>query len=43
VSDVQAEVCWSLKLEAKIDEVRAPSPEDLRLIRDELDPKGMYR
>ena len=43
VSDVQAEVGWPLKLAAKIDEVSAPSPEDLRLIRDELDPKAMYR
>jgi acyl CoA:acetate/3-ketoacid CoA transferase beta subunit len=43
VTDVQAEVGWPLKLAAKIDEVSAPSPEDLRLIRDELDPKGMYR
>jgi glutaconate CoA-transferase, subunit B len=43
VSDVQAEVGWPLRLAAKIDEVSAPSTEDLRLIRDELDPTGMYR
>jgi glutaconate CoA-transferase, subunit B len=43
VSDVQAEVGWPLRLAANIDEVSAPSTEDLRLIRDELDPTGMYR
>ena len=43
VSDVQAEVGWPLRLAARIDEVSAPSAEDLRLIRDELDPAGMYR
>jgi glutaconate CoA-transferase subunit B len=43
VEDVQAEVGWPLKLALKIDQVSAPSAEDLRLIRDELDPTGMYR
>jgi glutaconate CoA-transferase subunit B len=43
VEDVQAEVGWPLKLAPQIDHVSAPSAEDLRLIRDELDPTGMYR
>jgi glutaconate CoA-transferase, subunit B len=43
VNDVQSEVGWTLKLATKIDEVSAPSAEDLRLIREELDPNGMYR
>jgi glutaconate CoA-transferase, subunit B len=43
VEDVQAEVGWPLKLAAQIDQIGAPSAEDLRLIRDELDPTGMYR
>jgi len=43
VDDVQAEVGWPLRLVAKIEEVSAPSAEDLRLIREELDPNGMYR
>jgi glutaconate CoA-transferase subunit B len=43
VNDVQAEVGWPLKLREKIEEVTAPSLEELRLIREELDPNGMYR
>ena len=43
VSDVQAEVGWPLKLAGKIDEVSEPSAEELRMIRAELDPAGMYR
>src|SRR5499433_1317676 len=41
--DVQAEVGWPLKLAQKIEEVTAPSTEELHLIRDEVDPQGMYR
>ena len=43
VNDVQAEVGWPLRLAEKIEEVTAPSLEELRLIREELDPNGMYR
>jgi glutaconate CoA-transferase, subunit B len=43
VDDVQAEVGWPLKMAQEIEEVIAPSTEDLRLIREELDPNGMYR
>jgi glutaconate CoA-transferase subunit B len=43
VNDVQAEVGWPLRLAEKIEEVAAPSLEELRLIREELDPNGMYR
>jgi glutaconate CoA-transferase, subunit B len=43
VNDVQTEVGWPLRLAEKIDEVTAPLAEDLRLIREELDPNGMYR
>jgi glutaconate CoA-transferase, subunit B len=43
VTDVQTEVGWPLRLAQKIEEVTAPSAEDLRLIREELDPNGMYR
>jgi glutaconate CoA-transferase, subunit B len=43
VNDVQAEVGWPLRLAEKIEQVTAPSAEDLRLIREELDPNGMYR
>ena len=41
--EVQGEVGWSLRQAATITEVPAPSNEELRLIRDELDPSGMYR
>jgi len=41
--NVQEEVGWPLSLATKIEEVSAPSAEELRLIREELDPSGMYR
>jgi glutaconate CoA-transferase subunit B len=41
--EVQAEVGWPLRSAEKIEEVAPPSGEELRLIRDEVDPKGMYR
>ena len=41
--NVQEEVGWPLRLAAKIEEVSAPSVEELRLIREEVDPSGMYR
>ena len=41
--NVQEEVGWPLRLATKIEEVSAPSAEELRLIREELDPSGMYR
>ena len=41
--DVQAEVGWPLRLAATIGETAAPTTEELRLIRDEVDPQGMYR
>lgn len=41
--DVQAEVGWPLRLGATIGETDAPTAEELRLIRDEVDPQGMYR
>ena len=40
---VQAEVGWPLRLAEKIGEIAAPSTEELRLIREEIDPGGMYR
>jgi glutaconate CoA-transferase, subunit B len=43
VKDVQAEVGWELRLAATIGETAAPTVEELHLIRDEVDPQGMYR
>jgi len=42
-NDVQAEVGWPLRLVATIGETAAPTTEELHLIRDEVDPQGMYR
>ena len=43
VDDVKAEVGWPLRLAGKMEEVDPPSAEELRLIREELDPGAMYR
>jgi len=43
VSQVQAEVGWPLRTAEKIDAIAAPSAEELRLIREEIDPTGLYR
>ena len=43
VNDVQAEVGWPLRLAETIGETAAPTTEELRLIRDEVDPHAMYR
>jgi glutaconate CoA-transferase, subunit B len=43
VSDVQAEVGWPLRVAETVGETAAPTAEELRLIRDEVDPQGMYR
>src|SRR5438128_12180657 len=43
VREIQAEVGWPLGLAETIQEAAAPSSEELRLIREELDPHAMYR
>lgn len=43
VKDVQSEVGWELRLAATIGETAGPTVEELHLIRDEVDPQGMYR
>lgn len=43
VDKVQAEVGWALKSAEKIEAIDPPSAEELRLIRNEIDPTGMYR
>jgi glutaconate CoA-transferase, subunit B len=42
-TDVRAETEWELRRAPTIEEVLPPSVEELRLIREELDPSGMYR
>lgn len=39
---VQAEVSWPLKSIAALEETPPPTPEELRIMRDELDPDGIY-
>jgi glutaconate CoA-transferase, subunit B len=41
--DVQADVGWPLRVAESIQEAAVPTNEELRLIREELDPHGMYR
>jgi glutaconate CoA-transferase subunit B len=40
---VQAEVGWQLRLAETIGETTAPTTQELHLIREEVDPQGMYR
>ena len=41
--DVQEEVGWPLRVAKTVGETAAPTAEELHLIRDEVDPQGMYR
>jgi glutaconate CoA-transferase subunit B len=43
VKDVQDEVGWPLRLAQMIEDIIAPTAEELRLIREEVDPRAMYR
>jgi len=43
IDEVKAEVGWPLRLAGKMEDVDPPSAEELRLIREELDPGAMYR
>jgi glutaconate CoA-transferase, subunit B len=40
---VQKEVGWPLRSAEEIEVMEAPAAEELRLIREEIDPTGMYR
>jgi glutaconate CoA-transferase subunit B len=42
-NDVQAEVGWPLRSAPTLGETPAPTAEELRLMRNEVDPQGMYR
>ncbi|MFO7643147.1 MAG: CoA-transferase [Desulfosarcina sp.] len=41
VADVQAGVSWQLKVSPQVRTAEPPTPEELRLIREELDPEGI--
>jgi glutaconate CoA-transferase subunit B len=43
VEDVQAEVGFALAVAPEVGEVAPPSAEELRIMRKELDPAGLYR
>jgi glutaconate CoA-transferase subunit B len=40
---IQAEISWHLKIGSSVKEMQPPNEEDLHLIRQELDPNGLYR
>jgi glutaconate CoA-transferase subunit B len=43
LAEVQAEVGWDLKIASDLSETGPPTEEQLRLLREELDPQGLYR
>jgi len=43
LAEVQAEVGWELKAPPDLSETESPTEEELRLLREELDPQGLYR
>ena len=42
LDDVRANMGWEPKVSPDLGETPAPTPEELRLIREELDPRGVY-
>ncbi len=43
LAEVQAEVGWELRVVPELRETEPPADEELRLLREELDPQGLYR
>ncbi len=43
LTEVQAEVGWELRVAPGLWETEPPADEELRLLREELDPQGLYR
>jgi glutaconate CoA-transferase, subunit B len=43
LADVQQEIGWPIAVAGNVTETPAPSAADLRCIREELDPEGLYR
>jgi glutaconate CoA-transferase subunit B len=43
LDQVKAEIGWDIRLADSIDQTPAPTAEELRLAREELDPEGIYR
>jgi glutaconate CoA-transferase subunit B len=42
VEQVQANTGWALRVSPKLSCTEPPSPEELRILREELDPEGNY-
>jgi glutaconate CoA-transferase subunit B len=42
IDDVRANMGWDPRLAEPVGETPSPSEEELRLIRSELDPEGVY-
>lgn len=40
---IQEEIGWELKVSADLKEITPPDPAELAVIREELDPEGLYR
>ena len=43
LEEVQAEVSWELNIDPDLDVTQAPTEQELRLLREELDPQGLHR
>jgi len=43
VASIQADVAWSLRVSPALKEMTPPQPAELEIIRQQLDPEGMYR
>jgi glutaconate CoA-transferase subunit B len=43
LEDVRAEMGWDPRVSPDLTETEPPTPEELRLLREELDPQGIYR
>jgi glutaconate CoA-transferase subunit B len=43
LAQVRAEIGWEVRLASNIAETPIPTPEEIHLVRDVLDPQGVYR
>jgi glutaconate CoA-transferase subunit B len=43
IESIQAEISWPIKISAEVKEMVPPKADELDLIREKLDPEGMYR
>lgn len=43
VDQIKSEIGWDLRVSSSLREIERPSVEELRIIREDLDPQGLYR